>query len=143
MKNPDFKTATSFGGVVYRWEDSHLEFLLCGRLASKTWNLPKGTPELGESIEATALREVREETGLEVLIERPLSQISYYFDVNLGNARYYKTVFFFLMSVTGGSVENHDPEFDMIQWFPVDQALDLLTYPNEASIARQAVALLG
>ena len=142
MKTPVFKKATSAGGIVYRWEDSQLELVLCGRLAAKTWNLPKGTPDLGESIEETALREVREETGLEVRIEQPLGQINYYFDLASENARFHKTVFFFLMSVTGGSVEHHDPEFDVVKWFRMDQALDLLTHPNEASVARQAATLL-
>ena len=142
MKTPGFKSATSAGGVVYRWKDSDLQVVLCGRLSANTWSLPKGTPDFGESIEETALREVREETGFEVRIEQQLGQINYHFDVASENVRYYKTVFFFLMSVTGGSMDNHDPEFDTIRWFQVSEALDLLTYPSEASIARRAAALL-
>src|SRR5438309_9184579 len=43
------------------------------------WALPKGTPDSGESIEETALRETREETGIQVEIESPLGSISYFF----------------------------------------------------------------
>ena len=86
----------SAGGVVYRNVDGHLEAVLCGRAihfhaagngangpsatdASRDedfrWSLAKGTPDPGETMEETALREVREETGLEVEIASPLGSI--------------------------------------------------------------------
>ena len=63
--------AVSCGGVVYRERDGRVELALCGR-HSGLWALPKGTPDPGETLDQTALREVREETGLEVGIEPPL-----------------------------------------------------------------------
>ncbi len=64
-------TATSAGGVVIRVEGSVPQFVVGSRRRerdSRTWTLPKGTPNAGETTEETALREVREETGLEVRI---------------------------------------------------------------------------
>ncbi|MFN0251917.1 MAG: NUDIX domain-containing protein, partial [Kofleriaceae bacterium] len=58
--------AVSAGGVVFRHGAQGIEVLLCGRVREALWALPKGTPEHGESIEQTALREVGEETGLGV-----------------------------------------------------------------------------
>ena len=62
----------SAGGVVYRVVDGKIEAVLCGRIDTGRWSLPKGTPDPGETLERTALREVREETGLEVAIEAPI-----------------------------------------------------------------------
>lgn len=54
----------SAGGVVL-WPGQHeVEVLMCGRTADGLWALPKGTPEEGETLDETALREVREETGV-------------------------------------------------------------------------------
>lgn len=133
--------AVSAGGVVYRQNSGGVEFLLCGRTSPKLWGLPKGTPNSGESLEATALREVEEETGLRVEIKAPLGSIGYWF---VGNGvRYHKTVHFYLMTPLGGSLERHDPEFDMVQWFPAEEALDVLTHENEANIVRKALSLVA
>jgi len=51
-------TAQSFGGVVFRRDGQHYQIVLVGRSAQGTWGLPKGTPDEGESMEETALREV-------------------------------------------------------------------------------------
>ena len=56
------RTSTAAGGVVTRGEGDELEVVLTGRTSDGTWVFPKGTPDAGESIEETALREVREET---------------------------------------------------------------------------------
>ena len=84
--------ATSAGGVVYRRTERGVEFLLCGRTSERLWALPKGTPEPGESLEQTALREVREETGLGVEIERELGTIDYTFTRPAQGLRLDKTV---------------------------------------------------
>ncbi len=126
----------SAGGIVYRRQGDTLEVLLCGRLSPQLWGLPKGTPNPGEELEETALREVREETGITTAIEAPLGSISYWFQHN--GVRVHKTVHFYLMSPTGGNPEQHDPEFDVVQWFPIEEALKNLTYANEAKIVRKA-----
>lgn len=133
--------AVSAGGVVYQEEDGELQIALCGRIRTGTWNLPKGTPDAGESVEETALREVREETGLAVAIEAPLGEIEYWF--SRPSERIHKRVHFYLMRVTGGSFEEHDPEFDVIEWFPAGRALGLLTFPTEMEIVRRALETLA
>ena len=80
------------------------------------WALPKGTPDSGETLEETALRETREETGLQVEIEAPIRSISYFFV--RGSTRFHKTVHFFLMRPIGGALELHDHEFDEARWAP-------------------------
>ncbi len=129
--------AVSAGGVVYRKHEGRLEVVLCGRTGPGTWNLPKGTPNDGETIEETALREVREETGLEVEIEAPLGHIEYWF--SRPARRIHKRVYFYLMSERGGAFSDHDPEFDVVEWFAVDEAPNYLTFPTDVDVVRRAL----
>lgn len=131
----------SAGGVVLRGSNSHREVLLCGRSADGLWCLPKGTPEAGESMQETALREVREETGVEVEPEGVVGDIRYWFSRPQEGKRYYKTVRHYLFRPVGGDPSLHDHEFDEVRWFPVEEALRLLTYRNESRILRQAVEM--
>jgi 8-oxo-dGTP pyrophosphatase MutT (NUDIX family) len=132
--------ATSAGGVVYRLAGGTIEIALVHRRSPVLWALPKGTPDAGETAEETALRETREETGLEVEIDRPLRSISYFFV--RGTTRFHKTVHFFLMRVTGGDVDLHDHEFDEVRWLPVEEALKLMNYPTERGVVEEASRLL-
>lgn len=132
----------SAGGVVYRETEGVVEIVLCGRYADGVWGLPKGTPREGEDIEETALREVNEETGLEVAIVERIGEIHYWFSRPKGNVRYRKTVHHYLMRPLGGSVAEHDHEYDTVEWFPVEQALKTLSYANEVEVARKACLLI-
>ncbi len=132
---------TSAGGVVFRSQDGEREVLLCGRTADGLWALPKGTPEEGESLEETALREVREETGVEVESEAVIGEIRYWFSRPQEGVRFYKTVRHYLFHPVGGDPSLHDHEFDDVRWFPVQDGLKLLTYRNEVRILRQALEL--
>jgi 8-oxo-dGTP pyrophosphatase MutT (NUDIX family) len=132
--------ATSAGGVVYRRAPSGLEVVLVHRRSPPLWALPKGTPDSGETLEETALRETREETGLEVQLEQPIRAIRYFFV--RGTTRFHKTVHFYLMRVTGGSPDDHDAEFDEVRWMPVTEALALLTHATERSVVERAIEML-
>jgi 8-oxo-dGTP pyrophosphatase MutT (NUDIX family) len=132
--------AVSAGGIVYRYGDEGREFVICGRDSDGVWGLPKGTPDPGESLEQTALREVTEETGLEVKIVDKLGVIEYWFSRE--GTRYHKWVHYYLMEATGGDTSNHDVEYDRVESFPAEAALKKLTFKNEVEIARKAMALL-
>ncbi|GEM_PF-61387 len=162
--NPRTETLVSAGGVAYRQVNGRTEVVLCGLIMTAAtgragsqrrvkghdaqgervrWSLAKGTPDPGESLEETALREVREETGLEVEINSPLGSIEYWFSDYEADVRYHKTVHFYLMETVGGDTGLHDPEFDVVEWFPVDEALAVISYPNEAGILRRALETIG
>jgi 8-oxo-dGTP pyrophosphatase MutT (NUDIX family) len=136
-------TATSAGGVVIRFEGSVPMFVAgCRRRErdSRTWTLPKGTPNEGETVEQTALREVAEETGLQVRISAPLDSIEYWFV--LGGTRIHKTVHYFLMEPTGGDLADHDHEFEEVRWVRFDDAPTLLTFDTERALVAKAAATL-
>lgn len=132
--------ATSAGGVVHRTLDGRTQIALVHRRAPVLWALPKGTPDSGETIEETALRETREETGLEVEIEAPLRSIRYFFV--RGTTRFHKTVHFFLMRPIGGSLDAHDAEFDEVRWTDVPEALAIMSHATERSVVEEAAALI-
>jgi 8-oxo-dGTP pyrophosphatase MutT (NUDIX family) len=128
--------ATSAGGVVYRERDGQVEIVLVHRISPPLWALPKGTPDAGETLAETALRETREETGLEVALENELGAIRYFFV--RGSTRFNKTVHFFLMRPVGGSTDDHDTEFDEVRWFPAEEALALMTHRTEREVVERA-----
>jgi 8-oxo-dGTP pyrophosphatase MutT (NUDIX family) len=132
--------ATSAGGVVHRLIESRVQIALVHRRAPVLWALPKGTPDSGETIEETALRETREETGLEVEIEARLQSIRYFFV--RGTTRFHKTVHFFLMRPIGGSLDAHDAEFDEVRWTDLSEALAIMSHATERSVVEEAAALI-
>ena len=132
--------ATSAGGVVHRSLGGNHEIVILHRRVPVLWALPKGTPDSGETLEETALRETREETGLEVEIEAPIGSIRYYFV--RGSTRFHKTVHFFLMRPIGGALELHDREFDEVRWASVPEALALLTHATERSMVERAIKMI-
>jgi 8-oxo-dGTP pyrophosphatase MutT (NUDIX family) len=132
--------ATSAGGVVYRIVDERIQVVLAHRRSPPLWALPKGTPDSGETIEETAIRETREETGLEVEIECPLSSIRYFFV--RGSTRFHKTVHFFLMLAVGGTTDAHDAEFDEVRWMDLPEAVAVMTHATERSVVEEAAAII-
>ena len=142
-KKPRIEEPVSAGGVVYRVVDNQIETVLCGRDQPIRWSLAKGTPDPGETLEETAAREVREETGLEVQIQEPIKSIDYWFADRENDVRFHKTVHFYLMVPLGGNTDQHDPEFDVVQWFPSDVALKTLAYSNEADVLKRALELIS
>lgn len=103
------------------------------------WCLPKGHQEEGETLAQAAVREVREETGIEGRIIDLLGRIDYWFTVN--GRRVHKTVHHYLLQAVGGelSVEG-DPDREAIDvaWIPLRELDSRLSFGNERRIARAA-----
>ena len=132
--------AFSAGGILLRESASGREVLLGRRRHDRdgaTWSLPKGTPDGDETAEQTALREVREETGLEVRILDSVGDIHYRF-VRSGR-RIEKTVRYFLMEVTGGDLARHDHEFEEVRWFDLAEAEAVMSFATERNIVARAL----
>ena len=137
-------TATSAGGIVIRFEGEDPYLVVGSRRRERdivTWTLPKGTPNAGETREQTAIREVGEETGLEVRITGPLDSIEYWF-VQRG-LRIHKTVHYFLMEPIGGDLERHDHEFEAVRWISFADAQHTLTFETERALVARAAAAIA
>lgn len=133
------RIAVSAGGLVIRAVGGQPEIVVGRRKRERdgyVWSLPKGTPEEGETREETALREVREESGLEVRILSYFDSISYSF-VRTGE-RIEKTVHYYIMEAIGGSFDQYDKEFDELRWVPMDEAVRLLDFQTESGLVQRA-----
>ncbi len=139
------RNQVSAGGVVYRaGADGAVEVVLIGTQDGKRWGLPKGLVGPGEDHAATALREVREETGLEAEVVRPLPPIEYWYwghDAE-ERVRFHKRVYFYLMRCLRGDTAAHDWEVDDARWFPLYQAARLASFPTERKVLVEAQAAL-
>lgn len=138
------RSAVSAGGLVIRVENGRPELVLGRRRRERdgyVWSLPKGTPEEGETREETAIREVREETGLEVRILSYYDAVYYAF--SRAGERIEKTVHYFLMEAIGGSFDNFDHEFEELRWVPMHEAIALLDFKTESALVERAYARLS
>lgn len=128
---------------MYRVGEAGVEMVICGRTTPPIWGLPKGTPEGGETREETALREVNEETGLEITIDQYIGSIEYWFSRPQDGKRCCKKVLYYLMNPVGGDVSLHDHEFDCVRWLSAEDAVKALTYQNEVGIVEDALSLVS
>jgi 8-oxo-dGTP pyrophosphatase MutT (NUDIX family) len=111
------------------------------RRGEEVLSLPKGHPNPGESTEEAALREVREETGLDADIVEKLGDVRYWYQ--LRGERVLKVVTFFLCRWRSGSVRNHDSEVESALWLPLEEAPERLAYTGEKEMARRALERVG
>jgi 8-oxo-dGTP pyrophosphatase MutT (NUDIX family) len=135
------RQAVSAGGLVFEDRpDGRWVVLISRRNAAGhlQWTLPKGGLEDDEDLEAAAVREVREETGLDSEILSKLGVVDYWFVWKPDEVRYHKYVHYYLMGFLGGDTSVHDDEAEDVEWMPIARALDLLTHPNERRLVRLA-----
>ena len=140
MSTFETKEQVSAGGVAYRRRGGRVEVALISVGEPARWQLPKGLVGRGETPEETALREVREETGLEAELIAPLEKIEYWYFANERGARvrYHKFVHFFLMRYTSGSTADHDAEVNEARWFDLRDAQASLAFKGERQILERA-----
>lgn len=135
------RRAVSAGGLILEGRpDGPWIVLISRRSAAGTlqWTLPKGGLEDGEDLSAAAVREVREETGLECEIVDELGVVEYWFVWRPDEVRYHKFVHYFRMRYGGGPPGPRDDEAEDVVWFPLAEALLRLTHPNERRLVAGA-----
>ena len=128
----------SSGGVVIAIRDGARHVALIATRNRTRWGLPKGAVTEGETSEAAALREVREETGIEARIVRPLETIEYVF--RAGDTLIQKRVDFYLMDYVGGELEPQLSEVDDVEWVELTASLKRASFDSERKLLEMALS---
>jgi 8-oxo-dGTP pyrophosphatase MutT (NUDIX family) len=127
----------SAGGVVIRNLRGRPHMAVV-RVRGEILALPKDHPEKGESPQDAALREVREETGLDATPVEKLGDIRYWYARD--GDRVLKVVSFFLFHYCSGRLQDHDHEAEEALWIPLEEAPERLAYKSEKEIAQTALS---
>ncbi len=128
----------SCGAVVWKVEDGKLMFLAEHMIQGHT-SIPKGHVEGKETEEETALREIREETGLKAELDTNFRHTITYSP----REGVMKDVVFFAASVKGGKMKNQESEVAALEWLPWEKALEAMTFESDRQTleaARQYLA---
>ena len=134
----------SAGGIVYRRCGDAVEIQMIRDRFGKV-AFPKGKMEPGETIEQTALREIREETGIVGAIRQPLETVRYRY-VSSDAETVDKEVHYFLVEATGGSLKAQTEEISGVEWLDPKEVWRLQRadgYDNMDGVVRKALVLLG
>ena len=99
------------------------------------WDIPKGHMEAGETEQETALREVKEETGVDVEV---ISDKRYTLEYTVENGNL-KEVIYFIAKKIGGEETAQETEVSEIRWLAFDEAVEMLTYDNSKELLRKAI----
>ena len=139
------KLQFSAGGVAFRKQDGQVDVALISVGADDRWQLPKGLVDKGESTEDAALREVREEAGIDTEIVTRIDKVEYWYlwKENDQRIRYHKFVYFYLLRYKAGDVRDHDHEVNDARWVNIDDAIKMLAFDNEKKIMEKAKELIG
>lgn len=137
---------TSAGGLVLDRRGAQARGALIGRLDRRgrlLWSLPKGHLEAGETAAEAAVREVREETGIEGEVLGELGVIDFWFVA--GGRKVHKTVHHYLLLATDPDqpLSDADREVSEVAWVPMSELSDRLAYADERRLVARATDLLA
>jgi 8-oxo-dGTP pyrophosphatase MutT (NUDIX family) len=138
------KIQVSAGGVAFRKSGDLIEVALIMVGKNEHWQLPKGLVNSGETPEATALREVHEEAGIQTELLDFLDKIEFWYfsKSDESRVRIHKFVHFYLLHYLSGNVADHDYEVNDARWVEIEKAIEMLTFENEKELVRKAKDIL-
>jgi 8-oxo-dGTP pyrophosphatase MutT (NUDIX family) len=139
------RTQVSSGGVAFRAGASRIEIAIVSVGERVRWQLPKGIVDPGETPELTAVREVREEAGIDAELLAPLEVVEYWYvgdERGGGRVRFHKYVHFFLLRYVAGDVAHHDHEVNESRWVEISDAASMLAFANERGVVERARVMI-
>jgi 8-oxo-dGTP pyrophosphatase MutT (NUDIX family) len=142
-----WKREISAGGVVYKKDLSQIFILLINPKSRNFgppedyWTFPKGKQEPGEDFKQAAVREVREEAGVNADIEQELGYVKYF--RNWEGDKAIKFVHFFLMKYVDGNPADHDEETATAAWVKIDEVESRLKFDTDKETFEKAKKFLN
>ncbi len=128
------KYEKSCGAIVYRKSRDQIELLLIQNRYGGHWSFPKGHMEGEETEVQTALREVKEETGLDIQLEDGFRQAVEYFP----KPNVKKQVVYFLGQAQSLEIKRQKEEISRITWTDIHKAYHMVTFKNDRDLIAQA-----
>lgn len=143
MKLP-VREQVSAGGVVFRRDNERIDVVIVAVGGNNRWQLPKGLVEKAENPEIAAVREAREEGGIDSEVIAHIETVEYWYAGLDGGerVRFHKRVHFYLLRYLSGDTKNHDWEVNEARWVPIDDAASQLAFDNERRVVEQAKQLI-
>jgi 8-oxo-dGTP pyrophosphatase MutT (NUDIX family) len=135
--------------VVFRREagsgKSRTEIAIISVGPQRRWQLPKGLVDAGEKPEVTAVREAREEAGVETRVKAHIESIEYWYAGLEGGirVRFHKHVHFYLLEYISGDTRDHDAEVNEARWIPIEEAASQLAFEGERHVVERAWQMLN
>lgn len=124
----------SCGAIVYRKFHGNVELLLIKNTNGGHWSFPKGHVEKGETEEETALREIKEETGIDVVLDTSFRQVITY----APKKEIVKDVIYFLAKAITYDYTPQEEEIAQIKWVEINHANTILSYDNDRQLVLKA-----
>ncbi len=124
----------SCGAIIYRKFHGNTELLLIKNQNGGHWSFPKGHVEAGETEEETAVREIKEETGIDVILDTSFRRVITY----LPKKEVTKDVVYFLAKATSYDYVPQEEEIAKIKWVEINHAATMLSYDNDRQLVSQA-----
>ena len=129
----------SAGGIVF---NNQGQVLITQHSSNKHWSFPKGHIEKGQTSKEAALREVREEGGIEAKILEKVGENKYVY-TNKEGEKVFKLVVLFLMTYVSGDIKDHDWEVSEAKWVTPEDALGILSFSTDKQLLKKAVEIYG
>ena len=129
----------SAGGVVFKKEEGKLFILVAQHSYHHGWVFPKGLigdHKKGEGKEETAIREVKEETGIDAKLLSPLTPVTFWYVFE--GQKIKKTVYYYVMEHLSGDTNERDFEMEAVEWLPADEVASRLTYKSDKKVWEEA-----
>lgn len=130
------KREFSAGGIVFNNKGL---VLLTKHSQNKHWSFPKGLIDPGQTPEGAAIREVKEEGGVEVEIIDKVGYSKYVYSLN--DEKIFKVVTYFLMKYLSGDPKDHDWEVEEAGWYEAEDALKQLTFSQDKKLLKKALKM--
>ncbi len=124
----------SCGALVFRRFHGNTELLLIKHANGGHWSFPKGHVESGETEIETALREIKEETGIDVIIDPSFREVISYSPKKDTQ----KDVIYFIARAQNYDYTPQEEEISQIKWVEINRAHTILTYDNDKQLVNKA-----